>query len=118
MSSSEDDMMEPPEQAWLQVPSKLENRQVLDCMPMAGKNFHAIVLSDGNAIAVFDIAKRAVVFKAKYADATDNITKLFSLNSLPISVKSASLSQQATESQQIDSKTLDGYILLVETKLV
>ena len=74
--SSEDDMMEPPEQAWLQVPSKLENRQVVDLCPSVGSSTRSVVLLDGNILLVFDLAKRAVVFKAKYADATDNISKL------------------------------------------
>jgi hypothetical protein len=87
---------------------------------MAGVKSHSIVLLDGNAVLVFDIAKRAVVFKAKYADATDNITKLFSLSNEMALVNSVSPS--LSQALQLDSPPsadlLEGFLLLMETKLV
>ena len=67
------DMMETPVQAELQIPSKIENRQVLDLAVVDGAR-HATFLFSENLIVVFDLANRTAVFKAKYNDATDNIS--------------------------------------------
>ena len=81
------DMMDAPCQAELQLPSKLENRQVLDFCVLEGAvrptkdgqaasadgSLVAFLFSE-NVLVVFDIAARAAVFKAKYADATDSIS--------------------------------------------
>ncbi len=67
------DMMEPPQQAELQIPSKIENRQVLDLAVVEGAK-HAAFLFSENLLVIFDLANRTAVFKAKYSDATDNIS--------------------------------------------
>ena len=67
------DMMEHPLQAELEIPSKLENRQILDIALIDGAKSVAVLFSD-NLFAIFDLALRTAVFKAKFNDATDNIT--------------------------------------------
>ena len=43
---------------------------------MDGAKFATFLFSD-NLLAVFDLANRTAVFKAKYNDATDNISQLY-----------------------------------------
>jgi len=75
------DMMEHPEQAELQIPSKLENRQIMDLAVVepgaCGQEATAAFLFIDNLLVIFDLASRTAVFKVKYNDATDNISKLF-----------------------------------------
>lgn len=71
------DMMDHPVQAELQLPSKLQNRQILDFALLGDTASKAAFLFSENLVVVFDLALRTAVFKAKYNDATDNISQLF-----------------------------------------
>ena len=130
--------MEPPTQAELQIPSKLENRQVLDIAVVdgiagaatststsGGKHFAAVLLSE-NMLVIFDLASRTVVFRAKYNDATDNISHLYFVADryleTPVSHQSGAPIAATTPANQSPTSnnetTLMGFLLLVETKLV
>lgn len=64
---------------------------------------HVTILFSDNLLAIFDLARRTAVFKAKYNDATDNISHLYFIRDSYL---------EATDT------TLMGFFLLVETKLV
>ena len=68
---------------------------------------------------VFDLASRTAVFKAKYNDATDNISQLYfvagrHLEALPPTAQGA----HAAASSPSSETTLLGFLLLLETKMV
>ena len=67
------DMMEHPQQIELQIPSKLDSRQILDVAIVRNSKQVAVLLTD-NLLTIFDITERTAVFKAKFNDATDSIS--------------------------------------------
>ena len=89
----------------------------MDFSPAWGDGLRALVLLEGNVILVFDLAKRAVVFKAKYADATDSIQSLYFLSEKIPSVQSVSPAQLLLQ-ESVPNQPLDGFLLLVEIKLI
>ena len=60
---------------------------------------------DKNVVAVFELTTRTVVFKASYAEATDNISRIFFI--------SDRISNPTSEQQGL----LSGFFLLAETKV-
>ena len=89
-------------QSKLEIPSKLENRIILDVCIWDNK---AAFLFDKNVVAVFELTTRTVVFKASYAEATDNISRIFFI--------SDRISNPTSEQQGL----LSGFFLLAETKV-
>lgn len=73
----------------------------------------AAILFNDSLIAVFDLALRTAVFKAKYNDATDNISQLYFVTDKHLE---APLQQPA--SSPAGDTTLMGFFLLIETKMV
>ena len=67
------DMMEHHQQIELQIPSKLDSRQILDVAIVRNSKQVAVLLTD-NLLTIFDITERTAVFKAKFNDATDSIS--------------------------------------------
>jgi uncharacterized membrane protein len=57
----------------LEIPGKLENRVILDASIWDNK---AAILYDKNAVVVFELTTGTVLFKANYAEATDNISRI------------------------------------------
>lgn len=86
----------------LEIPGKLENRAILDVCIWDNK---AAFLFDKNVVAVFELTTRTVVFKASYAEATDNISRIFFI--------SDRISTPSSELQGL----LGGFFLLAETKV-
>ena len=105
------DMMDPPLQAELQIPSKLENRQILDFAVMADSKHVAILFND-SLIMVFDLALRTAIFKAKYNDATDNISQLFFVAKNYLEAPTKSQLQSLDSSSPSSETTLFGFFLL------
>ena len=85
----------------LEIPGKLENRQMLDVCIWENK---AAILYDKNAISVFELTTGTVLFKATYAEATDNISRILFI------------SDQVTNTRSEHPDLLGGFFLLVETK--
>ena len=125
------DMMEHPLQADLQIPSKLENRQIMDFAVLepgaCGENSAVAFLFSDNLIAIFDLVFRTAVFKVKYNDATDNISQLFFVTNQfletpkPPNASPSTVTNNSSSSGQQSSTnevTLLGFFLLTETKLV
>lgn len=94
-------------QSELEIPSGLENRQIVDLCIWDNK---AAFLFDKNAIAVFELTTRTVVFRATYADATNNISNIYFVSEH--SQPSAHSSKVAPEAGM-----LSGFFLMTETKM-
>ena len=60
----------------LQIPSKLENRQILDLCPFGDSGKFVVILYDKNHIVIFDLVSGTAVFKASFAEASDLITNV------------------------------------------
>ena len=86
----------------LEIPGKLENRIILDVCIWDNK---AAFLFDKNVVAVFELTTRTVVFKASYAEATDNISRIFFI------------SDRVTTPSSEQQGLLGGFLLLAETKV-
>jgi hypothetical protein len=87
----------------LEIPGKLETRAVLDVCVWDNK---AALLLDKNAVAVFELTTRTVLFKATYAEATDSISRIIFI------------SDRASNSRPEHAHLLSGFFLLAETKAV
>ena len=115
-------MMEHPEQAELQIPTKLKNRQIMDLAVVepgaCGQEATAAFLFSDNLLVIFDLASRTAVFKVKYNDATDNISKLFFVADRYLETPRPQTMQQPISSSSSSETTLMGFFLMVETKLV
>ena len=70
----------------MQLPSKLENRQILDLCTIGDSRSHVAFLYDKNQVVIFELASRTAVFKASYADATDLISGIHFIASTPPSL--------------------------------
>lgn len=71
---------------------------------------YLFVLYDKNEVAVFNTVKNEMVFKAKYQDATDTITRLFYVSNFD------ELSDD--EEQQQTKNYFQGNFILIETKTI
>ena len=74
----------------------------------------AVLFSD-NLLAVFDLAVRTAIFKAKFNDATDNISQLFFV--APRFLE-APLNAPQPATPLSSETTFMSFFLMVETKLV
>lgn len=102
-------MVDTPKTTELQVPSKLENRTILDLDPFGDSGRFVVILFDKNHIVIFDLESGTAVFKASFAEASDLITNIRFVESRP---------KFLGEDKGETSKLLNGYLLLTESKVI
>ena len=93
----------------LQIPSKLENRQILDLCPFGDSGKFVVILYDKNHIVIFDLVSGTAVFKTSFAEASDLITNVQFVESRP---------QFVVEDIEEASNLISGYLLLTESKVI
>ena len=98
----------------MQLPGKLENRQILDLCTIGDSGNHIAFLYDKNQVVVFELATRSAVFKATFADATDLISGIHFIASSPPSASQGKIDDISNGTSQ---SMQGGFLMLVETRV-